>query len=283
VIDLHTHSTHSDGSDSPTALIDLAVEAGCSAVALTDHDTVTGLDEARRRSVERGIEFVPGIELSCHTSTRNVHLLGHFVDHHDNVFLERIATQQQLRHARNVHLCERLTELGMDVTIEEVTAAAGGNTVGRPHFAAVLVAKGHVTSIEHAFSTYLAEGMPAYVERQELPAAVAIQWIHDAGGVATWAHPVWRSTTVRERPSTETVVEELVTSGLDGLEARYSRYDGGLRREMVRLAQRFGLVATGGSDYHGTFKPDLRIGVGVGDLDVPDSVLSELRERLPRN
>jgi 3',5'-nucleoside bisphosphate phosphatase len=283
VIDLHTHSLRSDGSDSPSTIVDLAADVGCSSVALTDHDNVSGIDEALLRAAERSIELIPGIELSCHTSSRNIHLLGYFVDHRDPIFLERLRSQQRLRAERNDRLAERLTTLGMEVTIEEVSEVAGSETIGRPHFAAVLMQKGHVGSIDEAFVSWLADDMPAHVERQELPAEIAIQWIHDAGGVASWAHPVWRSVgPQRHRPSIEPVVEELVAAGLDGIEARYSRYDGARRRELVRLAARFELVATGGSDYHGTYKPDLHIGIGVGDLDIPESVLDELRSRIPR-
>lgn len=279
VIDLHTHSLRSDGSDSPAALVEAAAAAGCEALALTDHDTVSGIAEAVGAAHRRGIELISGVELSCHTATRNIHLLGYFVDSTDTLFLERLESQQQLRNQRNAGLAARLDEMGLRVDLDEVEQIAGGESVGRPHFALAMVRRGYVSSIDEAFVRYLGDGGSAYVQRQELSAREAIDWITQAGGVASWAHPYPRG--LYDFSSIEPVLEELVSYGLVGLEARYSRYDRDQRRRLVRLARKYELIATGGSDYHGTYKPDLAIAVGLGDLSVPYEVISQLRQQLP--
>lgn len=277
MIDLHTHSFFSDGSDSPAKLLELAKTAGCEAISLTDHDTIDGISEALLAADAHGVELIAGVELSCHTSTRNIHILGYFVDHTDEIFKERLVSQQRLRNERNQRLVERLNELDMAITLTEVEQIAGVGSIGRPHFAAAMVNHGYVSSIEEAFLRFLANGGPAYVERQELPADIAIQWIKEAGGVASWAHPEWRG--LGEAPNIEPVVEELASFGLTGIEALYSRYGSDQRKGLKRLAKKHGLVATGGSDYHGTYKPDLSLGRGVGDLAVPYEVIAELRAK----
>jgi 3',5'-nucleoside bisphosphate phosphatase len=278
LIDLHTHSNYSDGSDEPAALVDRAVDAGCTALALTDHDTTEGLDLAAQRATERGIELIPGIELSCHSANRAVHLLGYFIDRTDAVLQERLTNQRRLRDERNDRLILRLAELGITMSMEDVAAEAGAGAIGRPHFAAVLVRQGHASSIDDAFVRFLADDAPAHVHRRELPVAHAIALIHEAGGVAVWAHPMtpW----VKHINDLDADLNEMIDAGLDGIEARYARYDGDVRRQLVKLARRHSIVATGGSDYHGTFKPDLAIGAGLGDLDVPYEVIPELRERI---
>ncbi len=268
------HSTFSDGSDSPSRLMELAAAADVTTVALTDHDTVAGISEARAAADRHGIGLVPGVELSCHASERNVHLLGYFIDPEDELFLERLSTQRDSRDTRNERLASRLAELGMPVDLDQVCTSANGESVGRPHFAAEMMRLGYVASVDEAFLRFLADGAPAYVERRELDAATGVQWIHDAGGVASWAHPVWPGKT--SLTDTEATLEELTDAGLDALECRYGRYDGDTRKALLKRAERQGLLSTGGTDYHGTYKPDLRIGVGLGDLAVPEAVLTEI-------
>ena len=276
-IDLHTHSICSDGSDSPVELIDLAAAAGLRAISLTDHDTVTGLAAAAARAAELDIEFMPGIELSCHTGDRTIHLLGYNFDTTNLALVASLANQQRSRTERNTLLVERLAALGYFVTLEEIEAHANGGTVGRPHVAAVLMKHGYVNSIEHAFDELLAQGKPAYVERRELPASDAISLIHEAGGAAIWAHPT-RSKAFDENHFRSTL-DELVDSKLDGFECWYSRFTPDHRRQMARIARKYELIATGGSDYHGAYKPDLNVGTGTGDLHIPYEVFEELRQR----
>jgi predicted metal-dependent phosphoesterase TrpH len=275
MIDLHTHSTASDGSDVPEAVAELAAAAGCTAFALTDHDGLGGIDEAGRRAAELGVRFVPGCEISCpHDGT--LHLLVYFVVPGDGPLQDTLLRLQEIRARRNEDLVARLAELGLPVTLAEVTDEAGGVGVGRPHVAAVLVRKGAAASIQDAFDRYLAKGRPGYVEKERLPVGEAMRLARASGGAAVLAHPL----SLGLGPAAlESAVAELAGLGVAGIEAVYGRYSPEERAALSALADRYGLVATGGSDHHGTYKPDLRVGVGLGDLDVPDDVVDRLAER----
>ena len=274
MIDLHTHSTASDGSDEPCRIPELALAAGCTAVALTDHDTLDGIDEARRRAAEVGVELVAGCELSCEVRDGAMHLLVYFVEPGEGPLQDRLAHLQAVRDDRNRRMVDRLRQLGMDVTYEELSAEAGGRGIGRPHAAAVLLRKGYVGSIQEAFDRFLAKGKPGYVEKERLKPREAVELARASGAVPVLAHPFSVRQTVA---ALVPVVEELAGFGLAGLEAIYSRYSPDDREALARLAQRNRLVATGGSDHHGSYKPDLNVGVGAGDLSVPENVLAELR------
>ena len=274
MIDLHSHSSASDGSDAPARIPELAAAAGCSAVALTDHDTLEGIAEATFRAAELGIELVPGCELSCEVRDGTMHLLVYFVDPGEGPLQDRLAHLQAVREERNKRMVDRLRQLGMDVTYDELLAEAGGRGVGRPHAAAVLMRKGFVSSVQEAFDRYLAKGRPGYVEKERLSPAEGVRLARASGGKPVLAHPF---SLRRTADALAPVVEELRSFGLAGLECLYSRYSPDEREALSRMAQRNGLVATGGSDHHGTYKPDLSIGVGTGDLNVPDHVLDELR------
>ncbi|MCE9536679.1 MAG: PHP domain-containing protein, partial [Nitrospirae bacterium] len=190
-IDLHLHTTHSDGSLSPTDVLKLAHKAGVTALAITDHDIVTGIPEAIAAGAELGIEIIPGVEISSRVGNSELHILGYCLQWQDQELNRRLASLRESRHSRNPQIIERLRALGLDVTYEEVRALAGTDAVGRPHIARLLMDKHYVTSAKDAFDRYLAEGRPAYVER-ELPSPTdAIAWIRAAGGVAVLAHPTW--------------------------------------------------------------------------------------------
>lgn len=273
MIDLHTHSTVSDGSEPPDRLAELAAAAGCSAFALTDHDRIDGVSAARSRGRELGVEVVGGCELSCRTDGGTMHLLAYFVEDGQEPLQSELHLLQQARDDRNRRMADRLTDVGLPVSLEEMEAEAGGSGVGRPHAAAVLVAKGAVGSIQEAFDRYLAKGRPGYVDKEQLAPAQAVDLVRASGGVAVVAHPF----SVRPDPATlEPVIAGLAEAGLAGLEADYGRYTPEQRRDLADLARRHHLVATGGSDYHGIYKPDLRVGVGQGDLRVADQVLDRL-------
>jgi len=276
VIDLHSHSTCSDGSDSPARVMELAAAAGLGAVALTDHDNVAGLEEAAQRARELGLEFVPGCEVSCAFEPGGMHLLCYFVDRAAGAFNDELARLREDRAGRNVRLLARLAELGMPLDADEVAAQAGSEVVGRPHFAAVLVRRGHAESIEDAFDRYLKKGGVAYVARADAEVEEAIRLTVEAGGVAVLAHP---HSLELAAPALDQLVEHLAGVGLGGIECLYGRYLPDERAALAALARRYGLVATGGSDFHGAYKPGLMIGSGLGDLAVPDEVLDELRAR----
>ena len=279
VIDLHTHSTCSDGSDPPERLPELAAAAGCRAVALTDHDTFTGLPRAKARAAEVGIELVPGCEVSCKYLGTSAHILVYFVEDGEGPLQDELARLRADRVARNKLLAACLAELGTPVTYDEIVAeAAGEESVGRPHVAAVLVRHGLAESIPDAFDRWLGEGKPAYVPKARVTPSEIAGAAGASGGVAVLAHPF---TLGLEPQDLDRAVAELADAGISGLEAHYGRYSPEERTGLVELARRNGLVATGGSDYHGTVKTDLSVGTGTGDLSVPDDVLDELMERRP--
>jgi predicted metal-dependent phosphoesterase TrpH len=278
VIDLHTHSTVSDGSDPPEQIPELAAEAGCTAVALTDHDRLDGIDSARARAAALGIELVPGCEISCEVSPGTMHVLIYFVEPGEGPLQDELVRLQRARDDRNTHLVARLQGLGLPVTLEEIEQEAGGRGIGRPHVAALLVRKGLASSIQDAFDHYLAKGRPGYVDKVRLEADQAVRLARASGGVAVLAHPLSLALAPAEL---DRAARELVDIGLAGIEALYGRYAPDERAGLCELARRHDLVATGGSDYHGSYKPDLAVGVGAGDLDVPDDVLTQLRVRQP--
>ncbi len=280
MIDLHTHSTVSDGSDDPERIPELAVEAGCTAVALTDHDSLAGIAAARRRADALGITLVPGCEVSCRSAgSGGMHVLVYFVDDAGSPLGSELVRLRQDRRHRNLALVERLAGLGIPLTYDQVVAQAGGEEgVGRPHVAQVLVQLGVATSIDDAFDRYLAAGRPGFVAKARLDAADVARLARLSGGVAVLAHPYSLGL---DGPDLARVVEALAAAGFAGLEAVYGRYSPRQRQELGNLARRFDLVPTGGSDHHGTIKPDLRVGTGQGDLKVPEAVLPALEARRP--
>jgi predicted metal-dependent phosphoesterase TrpH len=280
MIDLHTHSNVSDGSDPPARVVELAVEAGCSALALTDHDSLAGIGPARRRAGELGITFVPGCEVSCRSvGPGGMHVLVYFVEDDGGPLPTELARLREDRRRRNLALADRLAELGLPVTYDRVVAVAGGEEgLGRPHFATALVEAGAAESVDDAFDRYLADGRPGFVPKSRLTGAEVAGLATASGGVAVLAHPF---STGLERADLAQAVGELAEAGFAGIEATYGRYSPRQRTELSNLARRFDLVATGGSDHHGDLKPDLRVGTGRGDLKVPNKVLAQLEARRP--
>jgi predicted metal-dependent phosphoesterase TrpH len=278
VIDLHSHSTASDGSDSPGDLMALAKRQGLTALALTDHDTVEGLAEARAAAEDVGVRLVGGCELSCEVGTATMHLLVYFLADTPGPLQDRLSGLQAARADRNERIVDVLREHGLDVTLQEILDEAGRGSVGRPHVAGVLLRKGYVSSVEEAFDVWLGNGKPAYLERERLLPAEAIALAHASGAVAVLAHP---TSLGFDGPERDRFVASLADDGLDGMECEYGRYAPALRAELRTLADRLGLAVTGGSDYHGRYKPDLALGTGRGDLNVPDELLDALEARRP--
>jgi hypothetical protein len=277
VVDLHTHSTVSDGSDTPEEVVELAVKAGLSALALTDHDRLDGIPAARAKASSAGIELVSGCEISCeHTGT--MHLLVYFLEPGEGPLQRELARLQAARASRNERLVARLGELGLPVTLEELNEEAGNTGAGRPHVAAILVRKGFASSVQDAFDRWLGKGRPAYLEKERLAPQVAIRLARESGALPVLAHPLSLGLSPGEL---ERTVGELAEAGLAGLEAIYGRYGQAERASLAVIAARAKLAITGGSDHHGTYKPDLTVGTGRGDLHVPDGTLAALRERLP--
>ena len=272
-VDLHTHTTTSDGSDSPHQLVEQAAALGLTAVAITDHDTTQGLEEAEEAASVAGIELVKGVELSLDWRGGAMHMLVLLVGDSD-LLQSRLAPVRRARTRRNLQIAEHLRSLGMRITMEEVNQEGGEGTLGRPHFASLLAKKGYVADIPEAFRRYLGKGCPAYAQRYRLGSAEAIELAHAVGGVAVLAHPL---TLGVEGGELSELLSELAGQGMDGMEAYYGAYEPPTRQTLRTLARLHGLIPTGGSDYHGRFKPQIGLGVGRGDLTVPDRVLEELK------
>lgn len=274
-IDLHTHSTASDGSFTPTELVQLAALQGLEAIALTDHDTLEGIPEAHAAATAEGIELIPGIELSLDWDRGGMHMLVLWLTPGSGPLQDRLAGLQEARNDRNGRIVERLNELGLEITLDEVETEAGEGTVGRPHIAAVMVRRGHVATITQAFDEYLANGRPAYMPRRRLGPEEAIDLARRSGGVPILAHA--HTLGLDNRDEVEAMMRRLADAGMVGIECHYGSYDAEERAGYVKMAARFGLLPAGGSDFHGTYKTDVSLGTGSAGLSVPTEILEPLR------
>ena len=277
-IDLHTHSTASDGSLSPAALVRHAKEAGLSAIALSDHDTTAGLREAAATAKEIGIELLPALEFSVISDTET-HIIGLMIDPEHDALRDAIARSQKQRIDRGYLTAEKLTALGMPVSFEEAEAIAGGDVIGRAHFAKVMVQKGYVSSIKEAFDKYLAAKKPAYVGGHVLTDREAIEIIHNAGGVAILCHPHLIKLSDSDLYN---YMQKLVCYGLDAVEGYYTEFTPEMEKTFRYFAKKLGLLLSGGSDFHGANKPTIAIGKGYGNLAIPYTVLDALKARAKR-
>lgn len=275
MIDLHTHSTASDGSFTPKEIVFLAKKIDLKAVALTDHDTVAGLEEFMGAGEEAEIETVPGIELSAHFDKGTLHILGYFLDFKDKELLTQLQKFQEARANRNPKIIKKLQALGIPITYEEVMGASGGGQIGRPHFAKVLLAKGIVKSFDEAFERFLKKGAPAYVEKECFHPKECIEIILHAKGIPVLAHPF---TLHLEDEELEAFVKQLKDWGLGGIEVYYTEHTPKQTAFYLTLAKKYNLCITGGSDFHGKNKEEIKLGVGYGNLRVPYHILEKLKE-----
>ena len=278
MIDLHCHSTCSDGSESPERVVELAGEAGCSAVALTDHDGLAGIEAAAGKARELQIEFVPGCEVSCKVSGGTLHMLCYFAEPGEGPLQDQLETLRADRETRNERLVARLNELGYPISEEDLRNEAGDAVLGRPHFATVLANKGLVPSDQDAFDTSSPRVGRPTSRRHRIDAPTTIEAARGSAALAVLAHPL---SLELEPAELERQIGELAEQGLTGVECWYGRYSDEQREGLLKIAERFDLVATGGSDFHGSYKPDLSVGSGQGDLSVPDSALQNLAARRP--
>jgi predicted metal-dependent phosphoesterase TrpH len=282
-VDLHCHSTASDGTLPPADVVRLARDSGLSGLALTDHDTIGGVAAAAAEAERIGLTFLAGIEISCeypHPGT--MHILGYGVDPGSPTLRDLTRQLLEGRDNRNPRIINRLNELGVAITMQEVeqeakaTAADSKKPIGRPHIAAVLLRKGYVSSIKQAFDKYLAQGGAAYFDKERLTMRQAMELIRASGGMPVLAHPVQLRT--QSDAELERVVKDLVDLGLVGLETIHSDHDAALVEKYTKLADRYRLLKTGGSDFHGSNKKDIQLGVANGRR-IPREFLDGLLER----
>lgn len=273
-IDLHTHSTASDGSMTPTELVRHAKEAGLRAVALTDHDTTAGLNEARVAAAALDMELVNGVELAAWQDKTELHIVGLDIDDSQPEFQAAMEEMQQIRDERNLKMIALMAEAGVDITPEKLREKEGNGVLTRANFARYLVSSGFVSSIDEAFKRYLDTGKPFYLPRTKISPGRAIGLIKAAGGIPILAHPMIYKI---GRATLEKYVCLLKEQGLEGIEVYYSANTPADDLYVSHLANRFGLKYSGGSDFHGSYKPHIRIGTGKGRLVVPYDILEKLR------
>ena len=272
-IDLHTHTVCSDGSMTPRELVRHAKESGLSAVAVSDHDSVSGVAEALDEGERIGIEVVPAIELSAQSATET-HILGYFIDITNKDLLSALACAKAVRIERQEEICSKLNALGFDITMDEVRELAGSDILCRAHFARLMVKKGMIGSVRQAFDEYLANGRPAFSGREALTDVQAVRLINGAGGMAFCAH---LHLTRKPPDELEKFLRRLKAEGLAGVEGYYTEYTPQMQEEFQALAKKLGLCISGGTDFHGAFKPHISIGKGLGNMAIPYSVLENMK------
>jgi len=274
IIDLHVHSNASDGTCTPTELVAEASRAGLSAFALTDHDTTDGIEEARTAAQKTGIELIPGVELSTEYEGCEIHVLGLYIDIHDQTLQQQMADFRHSRDNRNVYMLEKLRAEGFDITQEALEEKFPDAVITRAHIARFLLDQGYIPDMKTAFAKYIGDGCPCYVPRPKVTPMDAVSYILAAGGVPILAHPVMYH---MERTMLLRMIHEMKAHGLRGIEAIYSENTPADEQIYKELARSEGLLISGGSDFHGTNKPDLYLGTGRGRLYIPYSLLDPIR------
>ncbi|AEF85217.1 PHP domain protein [Treponema primitia ZAS-2] len=290
MIDLHTHSRASDGSLTPSQLIQAAKERGISALALTDHDTVDGLEEARVEAVKAGIRFIPGIELEIRYENEagasavsgEFHLLGLGLREIGPGFRETLTDLGRRRENRNLQILDRMVEQGIQAEYSEVQALSGGGSVGRPHFADLLVKRGIVKNREQAFDRFLGKGRPLYIPKEGLEFTRALSLVRDAGGIPVLAHPMSLYIAWGRLPD---FIADLAAQGLAGIEAWHPTTKVQACKRLEELGRSLGLYITAGSDFHGESRPDRKLGITAGGLKIDDFFLDSIPplQNLPEN
>ena len=277
MIDLHAHTSASDGTLSPKELVNLAKTEGIEALAITDHDTIEGLQEALDEGEKIGIEVIPGVEISIDHEPGSMHVLGLFLDINSDKLNDYLTKLQISRSSRNPQILEKLNDLGLTITMEEVQIISGGGQVGRPHIAAALLKNGHVSSNQQAFDKYLKKGASAYYERSRLTREEAVEMIHSAGGLVILAHP--GTLRINGRAFND-LMSELKDVGFDGIEVFYNSHSQVDQDRLMKIIDEFGFQISGGTDFHGANKPSIKLGIGYGNMAIPYEVLQEMKQQL---
>jgi len=276
IIDLHTHTTASDGTYSPEALIDYAYEKGLSSIAITDHDTIAGIQAALNQAKKyEDLEVIPGIEYSTNSDLckSDIHILGYYMNIHDQNFTSKLNHLIKSRELRNVKLVELMQSKGLPITMADIVATSEDGVITRAHFAKAMENLGIVKNMNKAFEKYIGDGKPFYIEREKVSQQMAIEMIINNGGVPVIAHPVLYKLNLKKL---DNLLGELVTYGLKGIEGIYSTYRTHETQYIADMAKDHGLLITGGSDFHGSHKPRIDLATGYGPLQIPYEIRNEL-------
>ncbi|MBW2039424.1 MAG: PHP domain-containing protein [Deltaproteobacteria bacterium] len=276
-VDLHVHTTASDGTMTPAEVVRCAKEKGLRAMAITDHDTVEGVEEGMQEGKRINVEVIPGVEVSVDFPKGTMHLLGYYIEPNCAELVEKLMFVQRARAERNIKMVKRLRELGIEIDLSEEKGTAGHGQTGRPHFAQILVQKGYARDIQDAFDRFLRKGGPAYVEKFKLSPREAMKFIINAGGIPVLAHPFTLNQSRKD--ALEKLVMELKSEGLEGIEVYYPDHTEEQKELYRYLAQKHGLFMSGGSDFHGLNKEGVELGEGYGDMELPYSMVEELKAR----
>lgn len=271
-IDLHTHSTFSDGTFTPLQLVKYAEEKGLKAFALTDHDTTEGIKEAK--SIETNVEVISGVEISTRYDKKEIHIVGLYVNENDADLNKQLKYYREKRVTRNFEILEKLNSLGVNITIDDVKESCTGDVISRAHIAKALVSKGFVGSYTEAFDRYLGDNKCAYVPRETLNYEESMELITKAGGVPVLAHPLLYK---MSDTNLENMMVKLRQKGLKAVEVYYSTHSNSDTQHVMAMANRVGLIYSGGSDFHGATKPKIDMGTGMGKLAVPYEILEKIR------
>lgn len=276
MIDLHIHSAVSDGTLSPSEIVKKADTMGLSAISLTDHDTTDGLQEFIKAAEGKNIATIPGVEMAGAWNMRELHILGYWIDWKNQKLQTVLEYSRRNRDIRNSSIIEKLNSRGYEVTYEDLIEESGGDVIGRPHIASLLVRRKYFKSIQEVFSSCLARGSECYVPRVIPEIKEVIDSIHGAGGLAIWAHPLHRNKNDIRNAKTDII--SLMNLGIDGIEAYYSEFSAKQHLYLVKCSEELNLAASGGTDFHGANQPGIELGLGHGELNIPDLVYTRLFE-----
>jgi 3',5'-nucleoside bisphosphate phosphatase len=273
--DLHIHSIHSDGTQTPEEIVRMGARKKIVAMSITDHDTVSGSEEAQYAGEKYGVEVFPGVEVSVEFGDTAMHILGYCMNFRHKNLVSELTRLQNSRNERNIKIIEKLNLLGVNITLQEVETASVYGQTGRPHIAKVLVQKKAVKNMQDAFERFLKKGRPAYMPRFVFSAEDAIHLIKQAGGYAILAHPMQIDQTLVTLPS---LLEKLVTLGLDGIELHYPNHSTQALKKLRKMTKDYDFLYTGGSDYHGDMRPGTSLARGK-KMMISDEVLAQLRNK----
>lgn len=280
IVDLHTHTTASDGSYTPTELVKYAKQKGLSAIAITDHDTVAGVEEASMEGEELGIRVIPGAELSTRVDDCDVHMTSLFINCKNKRLIKRLDDMAASRQERNYKMVDKLHEAGFQIDRRDLDALGEGKILARGHIAQILIARGYATELKEALRKYLSKGTSGYVQKEVLSPEECIQLVHDAGGLIFVAH--LHQIDPQDPEHCKDVARRLIRMGADGLETQYCEFDDEWRQATEQIAQECGCLRSGGSDFHGAMKKGLNLACGYGDLQVPYTFLEAMDAELAR-